>query len=717
MGISRRTALQALAGAAAAAVVPRKLRAAKAKHIETNTKASILYDSTRCIGCRECIHACADENGWDWTESLSDEPVLTQSALSVIQMLGDDSDSVFKKAQCMHCLDPACVSACMLGAMHKDEDGAVVWDPDLCVGCRYCEIACPFNVPRFEWDTAIPSLNKCQLCPERRAQGREPACVEACRRSALVFGTRDEMLAEAHSRIDADPGHYNPKVYGEHDGGGTSVLYLADADVSFAQMGLPDLGERSVPELPETIQHSLYRGFAAPLALFALLGAVVRRNSRKLKEEEARHHHTEKTAPVGGKLITPTTVTLGIIALIGWATILWRYAVGLGAATNLNDGYAMGLWIVMDVVVGTALACGGYSMAIMVYVANRGRYHPLVRPAIITSAFGYTLGGISVLVDIGRWWNFYRIPTFFWTWNFNSILLEVALCIMLYTTVLWVEASPAVFERWQESRIDWLRKIAMLVSPRLEKALPYFIALGLLLPTMHQSSLGSMMLLTGHKLHPLWHTPLLPLLFLISVVAMGYSAVTLESTISAKGFKRPQETPMLRALAVPMAGVLLTYAGLRMFEIWRVGEVDYITRMDGHSILFLVEMALFVVPALGLLVHRRKAGPLFFGVTAALVVIAGGLYRFSTFLFAFDPGSQWSYFPSIAEFAVTFGFIATEILGYLLMVKLFPILRGSAADDTRPGGAHPSPATSPLAGVPPTPRMDPGGSPAVARSV
>jgi Ni/Fe-hydrogenase subunit HybB-like protein len=383
-------------------------------------------------------------------------------------------------------------------------------------------------------------------------------------------------------------------------------------------------------------------------------------------------------------------------------TILWRFVVGLGASTNLNDGYAMGLWITMDVVVGTALACGGYAMALLVYVANRGKYHPLVRPALLTSAFGYTLGGTSVLVDLGRFWNFYRIPTYFWAWNFNSILLEVALCIMLYTTVLWIEVSPAVLEGFQGSKIPWLRKIASAVLPKLEKALPYFIALGLLLPTMHQSSLGSMMLISGHKLHPLWQSPLLPLLFLISVVGMGYAAVTLECCISAKAFKRPQETPMLRALAAPIAGVLLTWALVRIAEVAYAGELGYITRMDNYSLLFLTEMALMVGPAIGLILRRRTAGPAFFTAMATSVVLGGGLYRFSTFLIAYNPGAQWSYFPSAAEFMVTIGFISMEILGYLLMVKYFPILRGTA-EHARHDGSHPSPGGGRTPGVDPTP--------------
>lgn len=718
MSITRRAALQALAGATATATatiaLPRPLRAARTREIPTDTRASILYDSTRCIGCRECVLGCSAANGWECTDTLSESPTLTQDApTAILRFEGPDGLDCFKKTQCMHCLDPACVSACMLGAMSKDADGAVTWNGDLCVGCRYCQIACPFTVPRFEWDTPVPKLNKCDMCAERRAEGQEPACVEQCRMGALVFGSRSEMLEEARTRMADNPGRYNEKIFGEHDAGGTAVLYVTRAGMDFADMAFPAVGERSVPELPETIQHTIYRGFAAPLALFAVLGAVVRRNSKKLHAEEAAHHHTEKAEAVGGKLITPTTIALAALTLLGVVTVLWRFAVGLGPSTNLNDGYAMGLWIVMDVVTGTALACGGYAVALLVYVANRGKYHPLVRPALLTSAFGYTLGGLSVLVDLGRPWNFYRIPTHFWEWNFNSILLEVALCIMLYTTVLWIEVSPAFFEKFKESNIAWLKRTSDYILPRLEKALPYFIALGLVLPTMHQSSLGAMMLLAGHKLHPLWQTPMLPLLFLVSVVGMGYAAVTLEATISAKAFKRPQETPMLRALAAPIGGVLLTYAALRIGEIVYAGELHYVTRMDGYSLLFLTEMALLAGPAIALLARRHTAGISFFATTAVLVVLGGGLYRFSTFLFAFNPGPEWSYFPSLAEFAVTIGFISAEILGYLLIVKLFPILRGSEEEVGR-GGSHPSPAGGHPAGVAPSPLS--GHVPAVARS-
>lgn len=685
MGVTRRVVLQTLAAGA----VPLSVRAEGSGGESRAPSKAVLYDSTRCIGCRECILGCAEANGWDPSPAFGPDRRLTTSCLTFVERHAAGAVDGFRKVQCMHCVEPACVSACMLGAMRKDADGAVVWNGDLCVGCRYCEIACPFNVPRFDWDTPAPRLHKCQMCPELRAQGRSPACVEQCRRDALVFGPRAAMLEEAHRRIASSPGAYNPEVYGERDGGGTSVLYLARAGVTFADLDLPSLGDESVAALPESIQHTLYRGFAAPIALFALLGAAVRRNIGMVRAEEALHHATERAVPVGGRLLTPSAVALAVLVVIGVAAIAWRFVAGLGATTNLNDGYPMGLWIAFDVVTGTALACGGYAMALLVYVANRGRYHPLIRPALVTSAFGYTLGGLSVLIDIGRPWNFYKIPLFFREWNFSSILLEVALCIMLYTMVLWIEVSPIFLERWRESGIGPLRRFATAASPKLERALPWAIALGLLLPTMHQSSLGSLMLLAGSKLHPLWHTPLLPLLFLVSCIGMGYAVVTLECCLSARAFRRPDEAPMLRGLARPIAFLLIGYVGLRVTDIVTRGRFGLVTAGDGYSLLFLLELALFLVPALGLLVLARRARPGFLSAMAALVVLGGALYRFSTFLFAFDPGPQWSYFPAVPEFAVTIGLVAAEILGYVLLVKRFPILRGTVEPTPAPGPVVP----------------------------
>jgi len=679
-------------GAGATVLLPGRAAGRHAKEPGPDA-VGLLYDPVRCIGCEECIRACADENGGDAEAATAAGATLSPVALTVLERHEVGWRKSFLKVQCMHCVDPGCVSACMLGAMSKGPDGAVTWDGDLCVGCRYCEIACPFVVPRFEWDTPTPKLTKCQLCPERRAEGKLPACADRCRMGALVYGRRSDLLAEAHARMAAHPEQYNGRVYGEREGGGTSVLYLGKAGISFADMGLPELGPQSVPALPETIQHTVYKGFVAPLALLGVLGAVVRRNVRRARAAEAAlpAHEHEHAEPVGGKLLTWPVAVLAALAVVGFAAVAWRFLVGLGPTTNMSDGYPFGLWITFDVVTGTALACGGYAMALLVYVLNRGRYHPLVRPAIVTSALGYTLGGLSVLIDLGRAWNFWKIPTYAAAWNFNSILLEVALCIMLYTTVLWIEVSPAVLEGWRESRLTPLRRLAIAVLPWMERALPYAIALGVLLPTMHQSSLGSLMLLAGRKVDPLWQTPLLPLLFLISCVGMGYGAVTLESCLSAKAFRRPVETPILRALAVPVAVVLLTYSTLRLIDVTVRDQLGRVLSLEGFAPLFLLEMALFVVPALALLAWRRRGGFAFFTTVGALVILAGGLYRFSTFLITFSPGPEWSYFPSAAEFAVTVGLVAAELLGYVVLVKKFPILQ-AVAEPHRPAASRRRPA-------------------------
>jgi Ni/Fe-hydrogenase subunit HybB-like protein len=383
------------------------------------------------------------------------------------------------------------------------------------------------------------------------------------------------------------------------------------------------------------------------------------------------------SAPVGGKILTkPMKVLLALVAIAG-VLLVWRFSTGLGM-TAMSDRYPWGIWIAYDVVTGTALACGGYAVAILVYILNKGRYHPLIRSAILTSALGYTLGGFSVIVDLGRWWNTWRVVIEFWNWNLNSILLEVALCIMAYTIVLWIELAPAFLEGAKTAKNEKLRRFAAATLPPLEKALPFVIALGLLLPTMHQSSLGSLMLLAGQKVHALWQTPLLPLLFLISVVAMGYGAVVIESTLSTKFFKRPSETALLYRLARVVAPINIVYVALRIIDLTLRGDAALMFTSGGFSLLFLIEIALFLTPAF--LVYSKqgaRAGTLF--RIAMMVLLAGGLYRFSTFLVAFRPADGWVYFPSVVEILITAGVIAGEIAAYIAIVKKFPILSAPAA--------------------------------------
>jgi len=288
--ITRRTALKTFAAAGAAATVAPGIAEARVVRKPSPDDYGLLVDSVRCIGCRACVTRCREANGKapdvQKVEGVAyDAPVdLNAQTLTVIKRFQEGKDEGFVKAQCMHCAHPACVSVCMLGALHKDAHGVVEYDADKCVGCRYCQVACPFNVPKFEWAKAIPKIVKCELCRHRYADGKGPACAEVCPRDAVTFGKRGELLSEARRRLAQRPTAYRPTIYGEVDAGGTNCLYLAP--VSFQALGLPALGPEPAPSLSESIQHGIYQGFAAPIALFGALSIVTWRNRRKAGEEE-----------------------------------------------------------------------------------------------------------------------------------------------------------------------------------------------------------------------------------------------------------------------------------------------------------------------------------------------------------------------------------------------------------------------------------------------
>ena len=395
------------------------------------------------------------------------------------------------------------------------------------------------------------------------------------------------------------------------------------------------------------------------------------------------------TRPVGGPILTGTFLVASAVFVLGLLIIAWRFVSGLGPTTALNDLYPWGIWIAYDVVSGTALACGGYAVALLCYVLNKGKYHPLIRPAILTSALGYTLAGASIVIDVGRYWNIWKVPLL-WNWNRNSILLEVAMCIMAYVVVLWIEILPAFLEKWEaDSRLPWLRGLSLRIHPWLNRILIPLLALGILLPTMHQSSLGSLMLIAMNKLHKLWHTPMLPLLFLLSCIVMGYAAVVFESALANAVFKRARETKILASLSMVMVGILFVFLGVRIADLVLRGRLGLIFRLDIFSFFFFLEFILFLAPAVLLLNRRYRFNPGVELLCAMMMMAAGLLYRFDVYLVGFRPAPGWGYFPSIPEMFVTFGLVAFEIMAYLIVVKMFPILGGAshAAACASHGGA------------------------------
>lgn len=368
--------------------------------------------------------------------------------------------------------------------------------------------------------------------------------------------------------------------------------------------------------------------------------------------------------PVERKVFTVPFMVLGLIGVVGLYFLAQRFIHGMGPVTNLNGGYAWGIWVVYDIVVGTALACGGYALAITVYVLNKGKYHPLIRAAVTASLLGYALGGVGAFVDMGRWFQFYNIllP---WNMNFNSVMLEVGLCVMTYILVLAIEFLPAVFERFGMK--DW--------AHRLNKVLFLFIALGILLPTMHQSSLGSMLIAMGYKVHPLWQSlHLQPLLALLTAIIMGFAIVIFEASFSTVGFARNSETKLISGLGKGIIGLVSAYLIFRFGEILLRGKFGLIFAGDLGSLMFIIETALFVFPLAVLLSAKMKADGRMLLYAGVSLLFAGALYRFNAYLITMDPGPGYSYFPSFPELMVTVGMVAIEIMAYLVIVKKFPVL-------------------------------------------
>ncbi|WP_316368077.1 Ni/Fe-hydrogenase cytochrome b subunit [Candidatus Thiodiazotropha sp. CDECU1] len=368
--------------------------------------------------------------------------------------------------------------------------------------------------------------------------------------------------------------------------------------------------------------------------------------------------------PLKRPILTLPFLVLSVIAVIGTYYLAQRFIHGMGIVTNLNGGYAWGVWVVYDVVVGTALACGGYALAITVYVMNKGKYHPLMRPALLASLLGYGLGGVGAMIDMGRWWQFYNIFTP-WHMNFNSVMLEVGLCVATYILVLCIEFAPTLLERFGAKGL----------VKSLNKVLFIFIALGVLLPTMHQSSLGSMLIAMGYKVHPLWQSlHLQPLLAILTALTMGFAVVVFEASFSAVGFRRPSETPLLAGLGKGIVGLISAYLIVRFGEILLNGKLGLIFAGDLGSLMFLLETVLFVFPLVVLSSAKyRGHGPLLLWASVSML-FAGSLYRFNAFLITYDPGPGYSYFPSTPEIMVTAGMVALEIMAFLFVVKKFPVL-------------------------------------------
>jgi Fe-S-cluster-containing dehydrogenase component len=265
---------------------------ASSEAVVNNEEFGMLYDATRCVGCKACMVACkrvnCDIGALDYEhaefdkDKLWDTPQdLSGSTRTLIKLYKEGNSWSYIKYSCMHCQKPSCVSVCPVRAMTKDPDtGVVDYDKNTCIGCRYCQVACAFNIPKFQWDRSIPQIVKCDLCRNTNLQEKQiTACAEACPTGAILFGKREALLQEAQGRLAQNPSQYVNHIYGEHEVGGTNHLYLVG--VPFEKLGLPTLPNEAPASFSEKVQHTIYKGFIAPVALYGGLCLVALKNMRK----------------------------------------------------------------------------------------------------------------------------------------------------------------------------------------------------------------------------------------------------------------------------------------------------------------------------------------------------------------------------------------------------------------------------------------------------
>ena len=370
-------------------------------------------------------------------------------------------------------------------------------------------------------------------------------------------------------------------------------------------------------------------------------------------------------------------VVLVLVLAAGFYSTVLRFVKGLGAATNLSDQFPWGLWIGFDVLCGVGLAAGGFTLAAIVYVFHIDRFHAVLRPSILTAFLGYALVAVALLFDLGKPYNIWHPLVM---WNPHSVMFEVAWCVMLYLTVLALEFSPAVLERFHLHRPLRVVKAA---------TIPLVIA-GVMLSTLHQSSLGSLFLIVPTKLHPYWYSPLLPVFFFISAVGVGMAMVIFESNLSSRAFGREIEMPLLEVLGRAMAVVLAIYGLLKFQDLWSRGALVHLREPSTETVLFLLEITLGLLIPLPMLLFRkvREDRDGLFAV-AVLVITGFMLNRLNVSITGLEASSGVHYFPRWTEVAVTLSIVGLGFLLFSLAVRYLNVFElagashGAANTETR----------------------------------
>jgi len=726
---------------------------------DTGHLKSTLIDITKCIGCRACQVACKQWNdregepteletalGFQNPATLS---AKTYTLITSHEVVDENAPGglhyAFTMQRCLHCIEPACVSACPTTALFRQSDGPVSYDSDPCIGCRYCILACPWGVPTTDWDTRKPKIHKCTHCADRCGQPAPesrnfkpltseesrkfladivaPACVKACPADCLKFGTREEMLTEARRRMAARPDKYVDRIYGEHEAGGTTVLYLSA--VPFQKLGFPDVGTKSFPGFTRFALHAVPPAVMAVGTLLASAYFFFQRRALAIAggghlQADAHDHHPEFER-LRRKVFTPFAWLLLALMALGAASFVARFLRGLGGSTGLSDTYPWGLWIVFDLV-WIALAAGAFATAGLIYVFRRKDLYSIGRSAVLMGLLSYSFVMVTLIADLGLPLHSYHLAL---KSPEQSAMFEVSWCVGLYVTILFLEFLPVYLERRGLTRLRdlWQRwsgayvacamaafvyvlsrdvafagaalavfaVLAWVFRARADRHFePIMLAIAAVtLSTMHQSSLGSLYLLMQDQLAPQWWSPALPVSFFLSSIAAGTALVILIEMWIAKGWNRTLNVKQVASLGA------ITFWSLLAYLAFRLGDLSFRGGFEGAftgrlGAFFGAELVLGGLLPLALLCTRSlrsRPGVLFTGALLA----AGGivLNRVNVVLFAMDlrgtmPGfAPKSYSPSVAEWGLSIGLIAATIFLFGLGARLLPVLSKS-----EPGTAH-----------------------------
>ncbi len=381
---------------------------------------------------------------------------------------------------------------------------------------------------------------------------------------------------------------------------------------------------------------------------------------------------------------TPGTLVLIGIALVGLVFAAIRYAAGLGAVTNIDEYYPWGIGKAFNVATLVAFGAGGFTTTALVHVFHRERFHSVVRPALLIALLCYTFVGLGLLFDLGKYYNIWH-PLIYW--QGNSVLFEVGMCVMAYLTVQYIEFLPAIAERFPNGvhmrgplklfnrPISWFLRLSERV---LQRTLFVFLLLGVVLSCLHQSSLGSLMLIAPTKMHPLWFTPMLPLLFLLSAAAVGFPIVIIQLLFTARALKLEPDHPTLQGLARVVPVLLGLYLAVKFIDLMARGALGHVLDGSTESWCFLVEVGLFgLVPFLLLLSERVRQRPRLLVSTLIGVALGVAANRLNVFLVAYQPPfAEHIYVPAVGELAVSAALVAGILLCYRFFVLNVPVLVG-----------------------------------------